>query len=41
MKLIRSKMRSRLKDSNLKNYLLLSITNLTPNIKKLVKSKQI
>ena len=40
IKLIKSKTRSRITDSNLKNYLLLSVTNLTPNIKKLAKSKQ-
>ena len=40
MKLIKSKTRSRLTDSNLKNCLLLSVTNLAPNIEKLAKSKQ-
>jgi len=40
MKLIKSKTRSRLTDSNLKTSLLLSVKNLTPNIEKLVKSKQ-
>lgn len=40
MKLIKNKTRSRLTDSNLKNSLLLSVTNLTPNIKSLAKSKQ-
>lgn len=40
MKLIKSKTRSRLTDSNLKNCLLLSVTNLTPNIEKLAKAKQ-
>lgn len=40
MKLIKSKTRSRLTDSNLKNTLLLSVTNLTPRIEKLAKSKQ-
>ncbi|KAG7176726.1 General transcription factor II-I repeat domain-containing protein 2-like 2, partial [Homarus americanus] len=40
MKLIKSKTRSRLTDSNLKNSLLLSVTNLTPNIERLAKSKQ-
>jgi len=40
MKMIKSKLRSRLSDSNLKNCLLLSVTNLTPNITGLVKAKQ-
>ena len=39
MKIIKSKTRSRLTDSNLKNSLLLSLTNLTPNIERLAKSK--
>ena len=40
MKIIKNKLRSRLSDSNLKNCLLLSVTNLTPNITGLVKAKQ-
>ena len=40
MNLIKSKMRSQLTDSNLKNCLLLSVTNLSPDIQKLAKSKQ-
>ena len=40
MKIIKNKLRSRLSDSNLKNCLLLSVTNLTPNITSLVKAKQ-
>jgi len=40
MKLIKRKTRSRLTDSNLKNSLLLSSAYLTPNIEKLVKSKE-
>ncbi len=40
MKMIKSKTRSRLTDSNLKNFLLLSVNNLTPNINSLAKSKQ-
>jgi len=37
MKLIKSKTRSRLTDSKLKNFLLLSVTNSTPKIEELVK----
>ena len=37
MKLIKSKTKLRLTDSKMKNFLLLSVTNLTPNIEKLVK----
>jgi len=37
MKLIKSKTRSRLTDSKLKNFLLLSVTNLAQNIEKVVK----
>ena len=40
MKIIKNKLRSRLSDSNLKICLLLSVTNLTPNITGLVKAKQ-
>jgi len=40
MKMIKNKLRSRLSDSNLKDCLLLSITNLTPNITGLVKAKR-
>ena len=40
MKIIKNKLRSRLSDSNLKNCLLLSVTNLTPNITGLVRAKQ-
>ena len=40
MKMIKNKMRSRLSDSNLKNCLVVSTTNLTPNITGLVKAKQ-
>ena len=40
MKIIKNKLRSRLSDSNLKNCLLLSVTNLTPNITGLVKAEQ-
>ncbi|XP_076330028.1 general transcription factor II-I repeat domain-containing protein 2-like [Tachypleus tridentatus] len=40
MKMIKNKLRSRLSDSSLKNCLLLSVTNLTPNITDLVKAKQ-
>jgi len=40
MKIIKNKLRSRLSDSNLKNCLLLSVTNLTPNITGLMKEKQ-
>ena len=40
MKMIKNKMRSRLSDSNLKKCLVLSTTNLTPNITGLVKAKQ-
>jgi len=40
MKLIESKTRSRLTDSNLKNSLLFSVTNLTQTVDKLVKSNQ-
>ena len=40
MKIIKNKLRSRLSDSNLKNCLLLSVTNITPNITGLVKAKQ-
>ena len=39
MKIIKNKLRSRLSDSNLKNCLLLSVTNLTPNITGLVKAE--
>jgi len=37
MKLMKRKTRLRLTDSKLKNILLFSVTNLTPNIDKLVK----
>ena len=37
MKLMNSKKRLRLTDSKSKNFLLLSVTNLTPNIEKIVK----
>ena len=37
MKLIKRKTRSRLTDSKLKNFLMLSVTNLTPNIEEQVK----
>jgi len=40
MKMIKNQLRSRLSDSNLKNYLLLSVTNLTTNITGLVKVKR-
>jgi len=40
MKMIKNKLRSRVSDSNLKNCLLLSVTNLTPNITGLVKAKR-
>jgi len=40
MKLIKNNLRSRRSDSSLKNCLLLSVTNLTPNITGLVKAKQ-
>ena len=40
MKIIKNKLRSQLSNSNLKNCLLLSVTNLTPNITGLVKAKQ-
>jgi len=40
MKMIKNKLRSRLSDSNLKDCLLLSVTNLTPNITGLGKAKQ-
>ncbi|XP_076373031.1 general transcription factor II-I repeat domain-containing protein 2-like [Tachypleus tridentatus] len=40
MKIIKNKLRSRLSDSSLKNCLLLSVTNLTPNVGDLVKAKQ-
>jgi len=40
MKMIKNKLRSRLSDSNLKNCLLLSVTNSTPNITGLVKAKR-
>ena len=40
MKMIKNKLRSRLSDSNLKKCLLLSVTNLTPNITGLVKAKR-
>ena len=39
MKIIKKKLRSRLSDSNFKNCLLLSVTNLTFNINGLVKAK--
>ena len=41
MKLVKSKTRSRLTDSNLKNTMLLKVTELIPNIAKLTKSKQL
>ena len=40
MKIIKNKLRSRLSNSNLKNCMLLSVTNLTPNMIGLVKAKQ-
>ena len=40
MKSIMNKLRSQLSDSNVKNGLLLSVTNLTPNITDLLKAKQ-
>ncbi len=40
MKMIKSKQRSRLTDSNLNNLLKFATTNLNPNILRLVKSKQ-
>jgi len=40
MKIITNKLRSRRSDSSLKNWLLLSVTNLTPNITGLVKAKR-
>ena len=40
MKLIKSKTRLRLSDSNLRNTLVLSVRNLTTRIEKLAKSKQ-
>ena len=40
MKMIKNKIRSRLSDSNLKNCLVLSTTNLTLNITGLMKAKQ-
>ena len=40
MKIIKKKLRSRRSESNLKNSLLLSVTNLTPNITGLVKAKR-
>jgi len=39
MKIIKNKLRSQLSDSSLKNFLLLSVTNLTPNITGLMKAK--
>jgi len=40
MKVIKNKLRSRLSNSSLKDCLLLSVVNLTPNITGLVKAKQ-
>lgn len=40
MTMIKNKTRSRITDSNLKNSLVLSISNLTPNIERLSKTKQ-
>ena len=40
MNLIKSKTMSRLTDLNLKNCLLLSVTDLSPDIQKLARSKQ-
>ena len=40
MNRIKKKLRSQLSDSNVKNGLLLSVTNLAPNITDLLKTKQ-